>query len=34
MIGKRHTPGDATFNDEQIGEARAGLQNVINWFEG
>lgn len=29
MIGKRHPPGDATFNDAQIGEARVGLQNVI-----
>lgn len=34
MIGKRHSPSDATFNDAQIGETWIGQQNVIKLLEG
>ncbi|MBN9559947.1 MULTISPECIES: hypothetical protein [unclassified Mesorhizobium] len=34
MIGKRHSPGDATLNDAKIGEAGIRLQNVIERLKG
>lgn len=34
MIGKRHSPRDATLNDAKIGEAGIGLQDVIERLNG